>query len=110
MCLAEDRTEIATVVDHEVPLAFGGLDVDENTRNLCDRHNAIVTAEQFGHAKPTGGKGIDADGRPTSPDHPWNAQRSGMVRQPVGAGVKTLTSQVAGHRSPAAFTLGSVRK
>ena len=76
MCLAESRTEAATVVDHEVPLALGGLDVDGNTRNLCERHHAEVTAEQFGHERRAGGRGVAADGRPTSPDHPWNAGRA----------------------------------
>lgn len=77
MCLADGLTTIATVVDHETPLALGGLDVDGNTRNLCDRHHAIVTAEQFGHRLPAGGKGIGSDGRPTAVDHPWNAKRRG---------------------------------
>lgn len=75
MCLAEGRTELATAVDHELPLALGGLDVDANTRNLCDRHHLQVTAEQFGYQLPAGGKGINSTGRPTSPDHPWNAAR-----------------------------------
>lgn len=78
MCQAEGRTEVATVVDHETPLALGGLDVDGNTRNLCDRHHLQVTAEQFGHRAPAGGKGIGADGRPTAVDHPWNTGRSGL--------------------------------
>lgn len=61
-CLAEDRVEAATVVDHIVPLIKGGTDEDENTRNLCDRHDKIRTAEQFGHkVKPT----IGVDGWPT---------------------------------------------
>ena len=63
---------LATVVNHNVPLAHGGEDVDDNTENLCDRHDAIVTAAQFGKAQPVRAKGIGADGRPTSPDHPWN--------------------------------------
>lgn len=79
LCLDEGLTTVADVVDHEVPLALGGLDVDGNTRNLCDRHHAIVTAEQFGHRQPSGGKGIDASGRPTSVDHPWNAGRTGRT-------------------------------
>lgn len=74
-CLAEDVITLATVVNHKVPLARGGLDVNENTENLCARHDAIVTAAQFGKAEPVGGKGIGRDGRPTSIAHPWN--RSG---------------------------------
>ncbi len=72
MCLAIDLVELATVVDHITPLAKGGLDVDDNTRNLCDPHHDEVTAEQFGKAQPVTGKGIGRDGRPTSTDHPWN--------------------------------------
>ena len=72
MCLAEGRTEVATVVNHKIPLAHGGQDVDENTENLCGRHDDLVTAQQFGKQVPVEGKGIGADGRPTSPDHPWN--------------------------------------
>ena len=71
-CEAEDLITLATVVNHKVPLAHGGEDVDGNTENLCDRHDAIVTAAQFGKAQPVRAKGIGADGRPTSPDHPWN--------------------------------------
>lgn len=71
-CLAEGRTTLATVVNHKVPLARGGEDVDDNTENLCCRHDAIVTAEQFGKAEPVQGKGIGRDGRPTNAAHPWN--------------------------------------
>lgn len=72
MCDAEGATALATVVNHKVPLAHGGLDVDENTENLCARHDGIVTARQFGQAQPIKAKGVGRDGRPTSVDHPWN--------------------------------------
>lgn len=75
MCDAEGLVTIATVVNHKVPLARGGLDVDDNTENLCARHDAIVTAEQFGKAEPVQAKGVGRDGRPTSADHPWNWSR-----------------------------------
>jgi 5-methylcytosine-specific restriction protein A len=58
-CLVEGRVSIATVVDHTLPLVFGGLDVDENTRNLCDDHNRKRTAEQFGFKKPRPTIGTD---------------------------------------------------
>ena len=48
MCRARGIIRLATVVDHVIPLSRGGLDVDENCRNLCDEHNRIVTAEQLG--------------------------------------------------------------
>ena len=72
LCEAEGLTAVATVVNHKVPLARGGLDVDENTENLCSRHDVIVTAQQFGKAEPITAKGTGRDGRPTSADHPWN--------------------------------------
>lgn len=74
-CLDEGRTELATVVNHKIPLAHGGPDVDENTENLCDRHDAIATAKQFGKAEPIQARGVAVSGRPTSPDHPWNSRR-----------------------------------
>ena len=71
-CAEQGRTTIATVVDHTQPLALGGLDVDDNTRNLCDPCHLEVTAEQFGHAAPIADRGVDRRGRPTSPGHAWN--------------------------------------
>ena len=47
-CKAKDITRTAKFVDHIKPLALGGLDVDENTRNLCEPCHEAVTAEQFG--------------------------------------------------------------
>ncbi|AYO80810.1 HNH endonuclease [Sphingobium yanoikuyae] len=68
-CDAKGLTVFATVVDHIQPLALGGSDEDENTRNLCDDCHRDVTAEQFGH-RAVGG--CDADGLPIDPSHPWN--------------------------------------
>jgi 5-methylcytosine-specific restriction protein A len=72
MCLDEGLTSLATVVNHKIPLARGGHDVDENTENLCARHDDIVTARQFSMAEPIEGRGVNVSGRPTSPDHAWN--------------------------------------
>ena len=71
ICRSEDKVTLADVVDHIVPLARGGEDVDENTRNLCHRHHEAATAEQFGRAAPDE-RGVDACGRPTGAGHPWN--------------------------------------
>jgi 5-methylcytosine-specific restriction protein A len=71
-CLEQGRTRLATIVNHKTPLAQGGEDVDENTENLCDRCDVEVTAQQFGKAAPIEARGVNAAGRPTSPDHPWN--------------------------------------
>ncbi|MDF1506430.1 HNH endonuclease signature motif containing protein, partial [Roseisolibacter sp. H3M3-2] len=75
MCTDEGRVEEAKFVDHIVPLAKGGEDVDSNTRNLCGPHHREVTAEQFDQQVARGARGISESGRPTSPNHPWNASR-----------------------------------
>lgn len=62
-CLKEGRTEAAKIVNHKVPLVHGGPDTDDNTENLCKRHDEIVTAKQFGFTvKPT----IGNDGWPAT--------------------------------------------
>ncbi len=63
---------LATRVNHIVPLVQGGPDTDENTENLCRPCDIVVTAEQFKFAAPVEARGVGRDGRPTSPDHPWN--------------------------------------
>ena len=75
LCAADGRVTIATIVDHTIPLALGGSDEDENTRNLCDKHNAQVTAEQFGQVRSAGLGGCDENGWPTDPAHPWRQAR-----------------------------------
>ena len=53
--------ELATVIDHIVPLALGGTDDDSNTRALCSTCHMHATAEQFGkRVKPS----IGLDGWP----------------------------------------------
>lgn len=74
-CLAEGLTRPADVVDHTRPLALGGLDVDANTRNLCEPHHKQVTIEQFGHQVAHGARGVTTSGRPISADHAWNLAR-----------------------------------
>jgi hypothetical protein len=74
-CLAAGRTTVAAVVDHIKPLAHGGSDDDDNTRNLCDPCHLEVTAEQFGQQVRRGRPGVGEDGRPLDRDHPWAAAR-----------------------------------
>ena len=50
-CQAKGVTRKADVVDHIRPLAHGGPDTDENTRNLCHDCHLDAGAEQFGHRK-----------------------------------------------------------
>lgn len=71
-CAEEGITRLAKVVNHKVPLIHGGPDTDENTENLCKRHDDEATAKQFGFKAPIEAKGIGRNGRPTSPDHAWN--------------------------------------
>lgn len=61
MCKALGKTRPAKFVDHIIPLAHGGPDTDDNTRNLCDDCNDTVTREQFGHKAR---KTIGLDGWP----------------------------------------------
>lgn len=81
LCQAEGRVTAATIVDHIKPLAHGGSDEDENTRNLCDAHHRQVTIEQFGFDVARGERGVDVHGRPLDRDHPWSAG----LRPPSGA-------------------------
>lgn len=62
-CQAKGITRLATIVNHKIPLAHGGLDVDENTENLCDECDEIVTAEQFGRKRKVE---IGTDGWPVA--------------------------------------------
>jgi hypothetical protein len=80
--MAANLAMIATVVDHIVPLAKGGSDEDDNTRNLCEPCHQVVTAEQFDHQVARGARGVGRDGRPTNPEHPWRG--AGRSRPPRG--------------------------
>lgn len=54
-----ERTSLATVVNHKIPLAHGGPDTDDNAENLCRQCDLEVTAEQFGYKKPKQPIGVD---------------------------------------------------
>ena len=69
-CEVEGLVTLATAVDHIIPLAKGGKDIDSNTRNLCQRHHEAAGVVQFGRGSAAAG--IGRDGRPTSAEHPWN--------------------------------------
>lgn len=49
LCLLLGRTEVATEVDHILPLSKGGEDTDDNTQNLCRSCHEAKTAKDFGH-------------------------------------------------------------
>jgi 5-methylcytosine-specific restriction protein A len=61
-CLKEGIVRIATIVNHKIPLIHGGSDDDDNTENLCKRHDDIATAKQFGFKQK---QEIGEDGWPT---------------------------------------------
>jgi len=54
-CLELGRTEPATIRDHIVPLAEGGLDLEANTQALCaachDRKSALETKRGSARSK-----------------------------------------------------------
>ncbi|MED5545773.1 MAG: AAA family ATPase [Pseudomonadota bacterium] len=43
-CAQEGRVTRATVPDHIIPLAFGGLDEDDNIQCLCEQHHSLKSA------------------------------------------------------------------
>jgi 5-methylcytosine-specific restriction protein A len=65
-CMAEGRVTIATVPDHIIPLAQGGVEDGQvtgpNLRCLCQACHLKRTAEQFGVRTPR--KKIGRDGWP----------------------------------------------
>lgn len=75
-CLAAGRVNggapsLPLHVDHIVPLADGGTNLQENLQTLChEHHNQKTAAERNGKMwKP---KGYDLDGNPLDPGHHWN--------------------------------------
>jgi 5-methylcytosine-specific restriction endonuclease McrA len=64
-CLPKGRVTVATEVHHVVPISRGGEKYDyDNLQSVCG-----PCQDQAHGAKP---KGANAQGFPTSPDHPWN--------------------------------------
>lgn len=55
------RIRAAQVVDHVLPLALGGDDVDANCRSLCHDCHYTRTREQFGQRKR---QAFDVEGWP----------------------------------------------
>lgn len=46
MCKAEGIVRQATEVDHIIPLAFGGEDIDQNCQSLCSAHHLMKTSTE----------------------------------------------------------------
>ena len=70
VCLAAERTSPATIRDHIVPLAEGGLDVEENVQPLCKACSDAKT-----HAESVRGR------RRASASGPWRP-RDGFRSEP----------------------------
>lgn len=45
-CEAAGILKLTAIIDHIVPLAFGGTETDDNIQGLCEWHNAIKTAQE----------------------------------------------------------------
>lgn len=48
-CEKEGRVELATELDHIVPICKGGADTDDNRQGLCKRHHDMKTALDGGY-------------------------------------------------------------
>lgn len=74
MCKAEGRITAATVVDHIVPIEQAPhrrLDAS-NCQSLCKPHHDSTKQR----IEKSGEFGVDAQGRPLDPLHPWSAGRA----------------------------------
>lgn len=75
MCQREGRATLANVVDHirehkGDPILFWDRN---NWQSLCTPHHDITKQRQEKTRLETG---VDANGRPLSKHHPWNAPRA----------------------------------
>ena len=81
-CLANGLTRASEEVDHIEDLPGPEWDARENKQALCRPCHELKTAREAFAAKfgadalaRAENRGVDAGGRPTSPDHPWNRRR-----------------------------------
>ena len=75
MCLADGREVRATVVDHVTPHR-GDYELmwdETNWQSLCAAHHS---RDKQSFEKTGRVKGVNLDGGPTDPHHPWNARPS----------------------------------
>src|SRR4051812_10460947 len=86
MCATHGVIRATHVIDHIIPLAFGGPDTDENCQGLCHVCNTIKTA-------------LDGFGRPGDVEHPeWlkvSAAKLTIVTGPPFAGKTAFVLQSA---------------
>ncbi|MCW2395876.1 HNH endonuclease [Sphingobium sp. B8D3B] len=78
ICKAKGLIARTEIIDHIVSLADGGTDDDDNLQGVCKDCSDQKTEEEAARAQGRTpgalikGKGTGRNGRPTSPDHPWN--------------------------------------
>jgi 5-methylcytosine-specific restriction protein A len=70
-CALAGRVTVGTEVHHVLPKARGGTDDMANLEVLCHDCHLAADAEAQGKTATTK-SGFDANGNPTSPEHPWN--------------------------------------
>lgn len=51
LCMKEGRVTLATIRDHIIPLAEGGLDVPENTQAVCEPCNKAKAEQESARGK-----------------------------------------------------------
>lgn len=85
-CAKAGIQRLTDIIDHIRPLAFGGLDVDDNVQGLCAFHDAVKTA-----AEQTSQGGVS--------NHPEWLERSGIplviVVGPPAGGKSSYVSEMA---------------
>lgn len=67
----------ATIVDHIIRRRDGGGNTLTNLRSLCVTHDNQIKERPKGYRSNKGElslKGVDANGRPLDPKHPWNTR------------------------------------
>lgn len=73
-CLAKGRLTPAVEVDHIVALANGGTHDRANLQSLCSACHIIKTKQDVALLRlNTAVPGVDENGWPIDPQHPWNA-------------------------------------
>lgn len=69
VCQRQGLINVATQLDHIIPLFKGGPDTDANRQGLCDECHEAKTRRDLGQVE---WHGSAADGTPTDPSHHWN--------------------------------------
>ena len=75
-CLNAGKIEVATVVDHIVPVGKGGdayppLDHLMSCCVSCHNRKTRIVEQQGKELSPKGIRGCDERGYPLDPNHPW---------------------------------------